>query len=341
MGVNIVEFGGKKIVDMTTANVTEDALTYGTIAFGADGNPVVGTMVPVLYTEQDKTDAEKAQARANIGAVAADENIATATKLQTSSSGANGTQGGLHWCVCEWTLAGGWTGYSATFAIVDSGGTFNGLLAVRSRNGSTGTVNQLKVKWIAANETPPTATASYEISGNNIIYRLYITLATYQIPNVAKMIELGAVGALGNTIASSMSGTVWATSNSVAAQYADSAGQATKDSNGNVIADTYVKKSEVTSGVFTAKATLSVSGWVEDIGDYTWRWHQTIAVDGILETDEPLIDLYLNGLTEEQEDAVAESWAYVVKITTSTNAITAYVCDLPEVDIPIKIKEVR
>ena len=108
------------------------------------------------------------------------------------------------------------------------------------------------------------------------------------------------------------------------------------NSKGELITGTYTPLSKI-----SRYAVLPASGWIEDLEEYNWRWYQTVTVNGILETDEPLIDLYLNGLTEAEEDAVAEGWAYMVKIVTSANAITAYACDLPDVDIPIKIKEVR
>lgn len=92
------------------------------------------------------------------------------------------------------------------------------------------------------------------------------------------------------------------------------------------------------STVFAAKATFLTDNWTEqEDGRYT----QTITVDGILETDEPLIDLCVEGLSADEEDEVGSAWASLVKIETSANALTAHFCDLPEVDVPIKIKEVR
>lgn len=124
---------------------------------------------------------------------------------------------------------------------------------------------------------------------------------------------------------------------------AESAGATmpTAQNSDNLAATVVSALNSASISIFTTTAVLPVSGWIEDIDDSAQRWYQTVTVDGVLASDDPFIDIYLNGLTEEQEDTVAEGWACMAKITTSNNAITAYARWLPEVDIPIKIKEVR
>lgn len=43
MGVNVVTFGGQKIVDLRDATATPEAILAGYTAYGADGNKIVGT----------------------------------------------------------------------------------------------------------------------------------------------------------------------------------------------------------------------------------------------------------------------------------------------------------
>lgn len=71
MGVNKVIYGDETLVDLTGDTVTPQTLAEGTTAHGADGEPIVGTMPTdvVRYGEQTLTDAQKTQARSNIGAI--------------------------------------------------------------------------------------------------------------------------------------------------------------------------------------------------------------------------------------------------------------------------------
>lgn len=95
---------------------------------------------------------------------------------------------------------------------------------------------------------------------------------------------------------------------------------------------------EAGQNIFRAKTLLPAADWEEGEDG---RYYQTIDLDGILDTDEPIIDLYLMELSEEQIDEVADAWASAVNIVAGNGILTACFCDLPEVDIPIKIKEVR
>lgn len=50
MGVNKVQLAnGETIVDMTGANITPDTVMAGYVGYGADGEPVVGTLAPTMH----------------------------------------------------------------------------------------------------------------------------------------------------------------------------------------------------------------------------------------------------------------------------------------------------
>ena len=71
MAVNKVNLAnGETLVDLTGDSVNAETLAEGTTAHDASGNPIIGKMptTNVLYTEQTLTEAQKAQARENIGA---------------------------------------------------------------------------------------------------------------------------------------------------------------------------------------------------------------------------------------------------------------------------------
>lgn len=87
-------------------------------------------------------------------------------------------------------------------------------------------------------------------------------------------------------------------------------------------------------------ASFSAGAWVEDTSSDS-RWYQTINHEDILETDDPIIDLNLDGLTEDEEDAICKAWQHLITIVTGDGTLTAYTNSVPTVDIPIKIKEVR
>lgn len=84
-------------------------------------------------------------------------------------------------------------------------------------------------------------------------------------------------------------------------------------------------------------ATIPAASWAERDGRYT----QTVSVEGIVAGDNPDVDIYLDGLTVEQEDAISEAWAGAVKITAADGGLVCSFNSAPAVDIPIKIKVVR
>jgi hypothetical protein len=79
-------------------------------------------------------------------------------------------------------------------------------------------------------------------------------------------------------------------------------------------------------------STLSSSSWTESSGTYT----QTVIIQGILSTDTPIIDV------SNPTQAMLDSWAYVSKIETSNDSITA-TCfsNQPTENINIKLMVVR
>ena len=83
-------------------------------------------------------------------------------------------------------------------------------------------------------------------------------------------------------------------------------------------------------------ASLLLSNW-SSTAPYT----QTVSVQGILATDTPIVDVVLDSTTST---AISQnnSWAFVSKIETSADSITATCLESkPEVDLPIQLKVVR
>lgn len=83
-------------------------------------------------------------------------------------------------------------------------------------------------------------------------------------------------------------------------------------------------------------ALLLLSNW-SSTAPYT----QTVSVQGILATDTPIVDVVLDSTTST---AISQnnSWAFVSKIETSADSITATCLESkPEVDLPIQLKVVR
>ena len=89
MAVNKVIYGGNTLIDLTGDTVTAADLADGVKATGADGNPIVGLMPKGEIASYDDIDnalalggtgaTTAAQARANLGAVAAGDLASVAT----------------------------------------------------------------------------------------------------------------------------------------------------------------------------------------------------------------------------------------------------------------------
>lgn len=108
------------------------------------------------------------------------------------------------------------------------------------------------------------------------------------------------------------------------------ASKATADASGNVITSTYAKKP------VTYTATISTS-WSGSSAPYI----QTVTVNGILSTDNPIVDVVLSS-TLETAKGQEKAWACVSRIVTSANTLTVY-CNTkkPTTAIPIQLKVVR
>ncbi len=96
-----------------------------------------------------------------------------------------------------------------------------------------------------------------------------------------------------------------------------------------------VQVNETTVNTYTA--TISTDWVTAESGEYT----QVIALDGILETDNPIVDVVL-GSEKELALSQLEAWSCVSKIETADGSITA-TCfeDMPELALPIQLKVVR
>ena len=86
---------------------------------------------------------------------------------------------------------------------------------------------------------------------------------------------------------------------------------------------------------YTATVTTS---WIQGSeGEHT----QEIPINGILETDSPIIDLILNDSVSTAKSQI-EAWSCISRITTSNGKIKIYCYDtVPNIEIPIQIVCVR
>ena len=85
-------------------------------------------------------------------------------------------------------------------------------------------------------------------------------------------------------------------------------------------------------------ATFPASGWSSS-SPYT----QTVNVDGILLTDDPIVDIDMSSATNADDWALmTEAWNFVGRITANQGSVTMYCYDdVPTVDITIFLKVVR
>lgn len=100
---------------------------------------------------------------------------------------------------------------------------------------------------------------------------------------------------------------------------------------------------EVPAGYLSKKFTTTVSSsiWASysDGGVEVFRAEKALA--GILETDDPIIDLDLSETAGEDAQSALEGWGYVYKVVTTNGQLTLYATDKPEVDLPLKLQSVR
>ena len=67
---------------------------------------------------------------------------------------------------------------------------------------------------------------------------------------------------------------------------------------------------------------------------------QTVVIEGILEEDNPIVDIAFTGIYLEDANKFLE-WTKVYRITTQEDAITAFAIEQPLVDIHIKLMVFR
>lgn len=86
------------------------------------------------------------------------------------------------------------------------------------------------------------------------------------------------------------------------------------------------------------KGTLMVDGWSAEK-----PYHQEITANGVLGNDEPEVDVDLSGAyTADEMEALNEAWlGGILKATPVANGVVFYFADVPDIDIPVKIKVVR
>lgn len=84
-------------------------------------------------------------------------------------------------------------------------------------------------------------------------------------------------------------------------------------------------------------ATLPYASWTGSSAPYT----KAVTVTGILETDNPDIDLDLSSTTYSDIATIQSGWANVYRGVTSADTITFYASTVPTIDIPLQIKVVR
>jgi hypothetical protein len=64
------------------------------------------------------------------------------------------------------------------------------------------------------------------------------------------------------------------------------------------------------------------------------------SVSGILSTDTPIVDVVMSG-TFSTDEARAEAWGHIYRITIANGSITLYAKEKPTVSLPLQIKVVR
>lgn len=84
----------------------------------------------------------------------------------------------------------------------------------------------------------------------------------------------------------------------------------------------------------TLQTILPAASWSD-----TLPYTQTVAVEGIQETDMPVIECTADISTKAEKKALQKNWNLVDRIVTGDGTITAY-CNFgkPSVDLPLKIK---
>lgn len=83
-------------------------------------------------------------------------------------------------------------------------------------------------------------------------------------------------------------------------------------------------------------ATIPITNWIGDTAPY----YCDVNVDGILDTDTPLIDALCTNIYENNMNILSE-WSKIFRIITENNNLKIYAVNKPLVEIPIIIKCIR
>ena len=92
-----------------------------------------------------------------------------------------------------------------------------------------------------------------------------------------------------------------------------------------------------TNRVMSTKPITLGTTWTQDTtnGYYT----QTVALSGVTSKDNPTIDVLLSGTLAEMQ-AQQENWGKILKIETSTDALTFYASEATTVSLSVLVKGV-
>ena len=86
----------------------------------------------------------------------------------------------------------------------------------------------------------------------------------------------------------------------------------------------------------TFTTVITADGWTGEATPYT----NTVTVNGLLAADTPIVDM-IPSETYETAEGETEAYANIYRMVTADNQLTAYATEKPTVDITIQIKAVR
>lgn len=160
------------------------------------------------------------------------------------------------------------------------------------------------------------APLAFSFEGYIEIWAKTIPTASVTIPVVTIIVNGGAGRGITNATGGIMAGSI------VTENLADNAVTAPK------IADSAVSQ--------TFTAVITAESWTGEAAPYT----NAVTVTGLLTTDTPLVDMIPSDTFETAETEI-EAYANIYKMVTADNQLTVYATEKPTVDISIQIKAVR
>ena len=107
--------------------------------------------------------------------------------------------------------------------------------------------------------------------------------------------------------------------------------------------DVHVSGPNGTTKCLTASGGAEIKTYEVEVGtswsgDSSAGWSQSITVDGIKSTDEPIIDVLLDSTVVNTNKKSLEAWAKVSHIITADNSITVYSYAATKPGNPFKIQ---